>query len=123
MPTYIDCYTADGCFVPYVRMTQRGKFVQPRAQEYLDSQMAMGLQFKTCMKDKMIVARRKPLSVAIYIFHDHGFNNRDLDNEVKAILDAAQGIVFEDDRWIDHLQAFRRRSDRCRVGLWVKVIT
>ena len=71
---------------------------------------------------RQMIARRKPIIVSIYIFHDHGFHNRDLDNETKAILDAAQGIVFEDDRWIDEIQAYRRRGDECRVEMWVKVL-
>ena len=74
------------------------------------------------MNGREMINRHQPLSVRIFIYHDHGFNNRDLDNECKAILDTAQGIVFEDDRWIDHIQAYRRRGDQCRVELWVKVL-
>ena len=118
----IDCFVAEGCYKPYTRMTQRGKYVKRDAQEYIASQTALGMLFKQQMNGRKMIERGKPLSVAIYIFHEHGFHNRDLDNETKAILDAAQGIVFEDDRWIDHKQEFRRRGDRCRIELWVKVL-
>jgi len=37
--------TAAGPFKPYVRMTQRGKWVKRDAQEYLDSKRALALQF------------------------------------------------------------------------------
>ena len=30
-------------------------------------------------------------------------HNADLDNIYKSVTDAAQGIVYEDDRWIDHI--------------------
>ena len=118
----IDCFKVVGCFKPYVRMTQRSMHVDAQAQQYLVDKTAMGMQFKQQMNGRQMIARRKPIIVSIYIFHDHGFHNRDLDNETKAILDAAQGIVFEDDRWIDEIQAYRRRGDECRVGLWVKVL-
>ena len=48
-----------------------------------------------------MIPRGTPLAVEIYI---HPANHRrDIDNELKALLDAAQGIVFEDDRWVDEV--------------------
>jgi crossover junction endodeoxyribonuclease RusA len=101
-----------GPFVPYVRMTQRGKWVKARAQEYLASKDALGWQFKEQMQQNEweMIPRGMPLSVTIGIVRTEGLHTRDLDNEVKAILDAAQGIVFEDDRWIDVLRAHRERG-------------
>jgi len=99
-------FALSGPFKPYVRMTQRGKWVKPAAQEYLSSKAALALQFRQQMAGEMI-ERGSPLSASIEIEHAQRFNHRDLDNEVKAILDAAQGVVFENDCWIDQITAWR----------------
>lgn len=105
-----------GPFKPYVRMTQRGKWVDPQAQAYLASKAALGRQFQEQMVGRwMHIERGWPLYVGIYIEHVKGFHNRDLDNEVKAILDAMQGIVFDDDRWVDRLDAIRVRAEQDRI--------
>ena len=110
----------DDCFKPYVRMTQRGKFVRPEAQAYLASKDALQLQLNQQMVDLPMLSESTPLHVDILIDHAHRFNNRDLDNEIKAILDAMQGIVFKNDCWIDRISARRVRSgDRCRI--WVSI--
>lgn len=98
-----------GKFKPYVRMTQRGKWVNPQAQEYLSSKAGIGLQLKAQMNRagwEMLPAKT-PLTVHILIYHENGFHNRDLDNEIKALLDAAQGIAFHNDCWIDAITARR----------------
>jgi len=51
------------------------------------------------------------LHVRIDITHSGGFNNRDLDNEIKAILDACNKVVWVDDRWVDSITATRKRGD------------
>jgi len=42
-----------------------------------------------------------------------------LDNQVKAILDAAQGLVFENDLWIDSISAERRLGSQTRAQVVV----
>ena len=112
-------FTIEGPFKPYVRMTQRSMHVDPQAQEYLRSKLAIGLQLKQQMDGKTMIPRQVPIGTIVEIEHARGFHNRDLDNELKAILDAAQGIVFCDDRWIDGAGAFRYRGDRDRITLTV----
>ena len=41
----------------------------------------------------------------------------DLDNIVKAVLDACQGTVFKDDRWVDYIEAVRYITKRERLWL------
>ena len=105
-------YTIRGRIKPYVRMTQRSKWRDPQAREYLACKLAVGLQFKTQMRDHEIDALpgQTPLQVHITLWEAGGFHNKDLDNQVKAILDAAQGIVFPDDRWVDRIVAERKRG-------------
>lgn len=97
----------DGPFKPYVRMTRRGKWVKPQAQEYLSSKDRLQWQLALRMAAEQWerIPRGIPLRISIWISPvDH---RRDLDNEIKALLDAAQGIVFEDDRWVDDITAGR----------------
>lgn len=92
--------------IPYVRMTRRGKFVNPRAQAYLSSKDALALQMRAQMQQEPL--GREPLRVVLRFKYTRGADHRrDLDNEVKAVLDAANGVVWEDDRWVDEIMAWR----------------
>ena len=91
-----------GAVKPYVRMTRRGKYIRPQAQEYLTSKRTLGWQMKATMSQHgWEMFPRGPLSVACVFFSRRGLHGRDLDNEIKAVLDAANGIVYPDDRWVD----------------------
>ena len=93
-----------------------------RAQEYLSSQRNLANEFKRQMDEQgfTMIPRGGPIEVMwLAIHHAHGFHNRDLDNEIKAVLDAAQGVVFEDDRWIDEISAWRQRGDKCEIVLYL----
>lgn len=110
-----------GPFVPYTRMTQGSKW-SDRARRYLASQDALRLQMRSLMAacDAEMIGRGRPLSVRIAIY---GTDHRcDLDNQVKALLDAAQSVVFEDDRWIDRIEARRAGGDASGVMLAIKEI-
>jgi len=110
-----------GCYKPYVRMTQRGKWVRKNAQQYLSDKTAMQLQLKAAMVDRPMLPRG-PMRVQIIISHDHGFHHRDLDNEIKATIDAMQGIVFKNDCWVDRIDARRCRGSECSVSIYVAMI-
>ena len=113
-------FIVEGRIKPYVRMTRRGKWIKPAAIEYISSQEALKLALKNQMVENgwEMLPGQTPLEVRILIRPAH--HNRDLDNEVKAILDAMSGIVFPDDRWVDRLWALRetgRPNVQIRVGL------
>ena len=113
-------FRIEGKIKPYVRMTRRGKYVRPQAIEYMNSQKALKLTLKNQMTEQgwHILPGQTPLEVRILIRPAH--HNRDIDNEVKAILDAMSGIVYPDDRWVDRLWALReagRPNIQIRVGL------
>ena len=105
----------EGPIVPYVRMTQRSKHADPRARRYLASQQALKIQLRQQMteRDDYGPLRREPLEVFLAFWWVN--HRQDLDNLVKAILDAASGIVWADDRWVDHIEASReqRREQVC----------
>ena len=101
-----------GYIVPYTRVTQRSKH-GPRAMRYFTSQEKIGYQLKHQMRDNEwdMLPTSTPLRVEIHIFRKGGLHTCDLDNQAKAILDAAQGIVFKNDLWIDDIEALRQLSD------------
>lgn len=107
-------YTLPETWTPYVRMTQRSMHADPQAQKYLAEKFVIGHSLKRQIDgDCPALPRSTPLAVHLEIAGaDHG---RDLDNEAKAILDVAQGIVYPDDRWIDHITATRGAGDESRL--------
>ena len=117
-------FTLKGYIVPAVRMTQRSKW-SPRAKRYLTSQTKIGWRLKLQMRenDWEMLPESTPLWASIIIHRAGGLHTCDLDNQVKAILDAAQGIVFKNDLWIDDIKAQRMLSDdkidwaEFRIGL------
>ena len=113
-----------GRIVPYVRMTQRGKFVKPRAQFYLASKEAIRWQLQQQMAASgwAMLPERTPLAVRIEIGKEGGLHKSDLDNEVKAILDAAQGIVYRNDCWVDDIEAFRWLGGRDATRVEIECI-
>lgn len=105
---------------PYVRMTRRGKYVNAQAQQYLASKDALRLQLKSGMQHSGYERLgREPLRVEITF---GSVNHRqDLDNLVKAVLDACNGIVWEDDRWVDMIEARREVRPGYEGFLWLWV--
>ena len=118
-------FTIVGKIIPYVRMTQRSKYADERARRYLKSQEAIGWQLKQQMRyaDAQMLNRKTRLAVAIRMRAPGGLHRWDLDNGVKAILDAAQGIVFADDRWIDRLTAERSIGEEYITEMMVEMIS
>lgn len=90
--------------VPYVRMTQRGKYVKKGAQDYLSSKASLGYAFKKQMEEYLKINDKTPFEIEIEYYAPNIFQF-DLDNLVKAVLDAGNGIIYTDDRWC---QSFER---------------
>lgn len=113
-------FILNGKIKPNVRMTQRGKFSSPSAQEYLASQEDLKWQLKQQMmeSDWKIFPKKTPLAVELSI-SEVVIHNHDLDNTEKAILDAANKIVYPDDRWIDEKRTRRYKSDEHKAILLV----
>ena len=107
---------------PYVRMTRRGKYVNPEAQAYLASKSELSWRIKNAMQNQGVdrMPARTSLSVIIRLFAPSEPGHRcDLDNQVKAILDACNGITFPDDRWVDSIDAARRIGMDPRLFLYI----
>lgn len=107
---------------PYVRMTQKGKFVSQQAQEYLGSKGRLAARIKEQMQlqGAEMYPKGTPLKVIIQVWvHTSQGHRADLDNIIKAICDSSNGIVFEDDRWIDEFQVVRTISEKERMFMIV----
>lgn len=87
-------FTVPGRPVPAVRMTQRSKW-EPRAQKYLSYKKEVAWFAK--------LATEKPIEgyvQAIITAYIRGKHRMDVDNIAKSILDGANGICYEDDRYV-----------------------
>jgi len=106
-------FTIKGKIKPYVRMTQRSKYCDPQALEYLGNQREIKIRLVEHMSDHdwHMLPRSTPLNVSLVFTFPGGWHNADLDNQIKAVLDAAKGIVWHDDRWIDSLYGARKAGD------------
>ncbi len=106
-------FTIEGRIKPYVRMTQRSKWANPQAQEYLCSQDAIRVQLRQQMVENgwEMLDGQTPLSVSLVFTFPGGWHNMDLSNLIKACEDSANNLVWPDDRWIDNLHAARKAGD------------
>jgi len=95
---------------PYVRMTRRGKWGSPQAQEYLASKAAIQMQLKEQMRGRERLGR-VPIQVRIFISVADRLHTKDLDNQTKSLMDACNGIVWDDDRWVDCIEVKRGMRD------------
>ena len=96
---------------PYVRMTQRGKYVSEQAQEYLASKAGLQEAIQAAMLEQgyAMLPAQTPLWVCIEVTVPSSQGHRaDLDNILKAVLDACNGVAFPDDRWVDDISIVRK---------------
>jgi Holliday junction resolvase RusA-like endonuclease len=103
-------FTIEGKIKPYVRMTQRSKYTNPQAGEYLASKDAIAWQLRDQMNGAAMLPDKSPLEARITFTFPGGYHNADLDNQIKAVLDAAQGVVFKNDCWVDSIKATREQG-------------
>ena len=111
-----------GPVVPYTRMT-RGSLWTERARRYLASQTALRVQMQAQMAANgwTMYPAKVPLRLRVtfgWCVHTH-----DLSNLLKAVEDAANGIIWKDDRWIDDIRATREAWGNKGLELWVEAIT
>ena len=111
-PTFKDTkiYRVPGKIKPYVRMTQRSKYVNKQAQEYLQWKTVYGWDIKTIRlkNDWHMIPGHVMIFLNLSYFIPKKRNpNFDLSNVLKGVEDALQGILFENDRQVEGFTAFR----------------
>jgi len=100
---------------PYVRMTQKTKYTSPYAQMYLRNKGVLKFHLQQQMDaGEFSMFEHQPMGCDLS-FNVEQMHKCDLDNLVKAVLDAAQGVVYTNDSWIDSISARRKLADRPRL--------
>ena len=110
---------------PYVRMTQKGKYVDPQAQEYLASKAELQIKMVSymSMNDIDMLPAKTPLNVTLdFIVPSSQGHRADCDNLIKAVIDAGNGILYPDDRWIDVILAERSIGDNPGVYIFIETL-
>ena len=100
--------TIPGRPVPCVRMTQRSKFADPKAQRYLAYKKTVGWMGKS--KFKSPITEDVTVSVVLN-FWLCGGQTPDIDNLIKAILDGLNKIAWVDDKQVVEVTARRYQAD------------
>ena len=102
--------------VPYVRMTQRSKWVDPKAQRYLAAKDDLAKEMLAVrVNARQEIIGRVPFRVAM-VFGEVR-HTMDTDNLIKGVCDSGNGILWEDDRWCDAVHGIRRTGEG--LLLWV----
>lgn len=86
--------------VPYVRMTQRGKFVKKNAQRYLTYKDIIAWEYKGNQGPKL--NGDVEIDVIVYLYGKTtpmGMDG-DIDNYIKAAMDSLNEIAYKDDRQV-----------------------
>lgn len=104
-------YVLEGKVVPYVRMTHNGKYHSGAAGTYLASKEALSWQYLAQRSGGPLYPSTASLRVDIIITRPDSLHHCDVDNEAKALLDAANGVIYEDDRCVDEFHVLRYPGD------------
>lgn len=115
-------FTLIGKIKPYVRMTRRSKWVNKEAIAYNSNQVELKARLQAAMSAAGYdpIPARTPFAVHILITMPGRLHCQDLDNQIKAVLDACQHVVFPDDRWMDNITADRVLGDKHQVELFIR---
>lgn len=107
--------------MPYVRMTQKGKW-KPQAQKYLASQGQLRLLLQNQMQHGLQpIPDKTPFYLRVVFYEPVIRHNRDVDNMVKAVLDAAQGICFVNDMWCDDEHGRRETAPDGKHSVYIEI--
>jgi len=127
---------------PAVRMTQRSKFANPKAQDYLAWKQATADIVLLAMREAGIKPFPKgtrlkmdahfelaPVETLIratsyrpHMRTTHPADISDIDNLFKGIADAMKGVLYGDDRRIFENHCWKREADKDWTELWVREI-
>jgi Holliday junction resolvase RusA-like endonuclease len=107
-----------GPIVPYTRMTQ-GSLWTERSRRYLASQTALRLQMQAEMARNGWTMFPAMTLLRLHVVFGWCMHTHDLSNILKACEDAANGVIWADDRWIDEIVTRRESWDKPGLALWV----
>ena len=105
-------FVIKGEVMPYTR-THKGSYrVNKWAAKYKSQEAALKLGMQNAMQlaGEPMLPGQTPLEVIINI-RKNPLHKCDLDNLVKALLDAANRVVYPDDAWVDYIRAGRALAE------------
>jgi len=114
--------------IPYVRMTQRTRFTDKYAIRYREQQqlirqliaLDLASQGLPLAGEDYAIPKDIPFSAHIFIYTAKPLHRCDLDNQVKAVLDACQKVVYPNDSQCDSIAAIRTQLEKGKPG-WFSV--
>ena len=110
-----------GPVVPYTRMTQ-GSLWTERSKRYLASQEALRVQMQNQMALNGWDMYPKEVPLKVRLVFGWCAHNCDLSNLLKAVEDAANKVMWADDRWIDSITTEREAWGNLGLELWVEAV-
>lgn len=101
-----------GEIMPYVRTRRGGYRLDKYAARYKSQEASLKWLMQNAMQRSIepMLPGQTSLEVIINI-HKKPLHHCDLDNLVKALLDAANKVVYPDDAWIDYIRAGRTLAE------------
>ena len=91
---------------PRINTTNRGRYLPKRSEDFKN-------ELAQLVKLKRPKCSEKPLKVTLHFYKNvkaTGKTYGDIDNLVKAVLDALNGIMWEDDSQITELHAYKHKG-------------
>ena len=110
--------TIKGRPVPYVRTTQKAKYVSKSYKRYYDYKLYVQTILKSAYKSPPLEDYIH-VTVNVFLCGKTAPMGRDgdIDNYIKSILDSANKILFKDDRQVISIEANKIKSNDERVEI------
>lgn len=119
-----------------VRMTQRGKFVNTQAQRYLNYKKFIAWEAKQQVGDPIQSAVSVKLGFIYPIPESWSSKKKhralkqellpqvkpDIDNVIKGVFDALNGIAWKDDNLVVNVEAYKRYGDTARIDIEIQEV-
>lgn len=101
--------------IPAVRMTQKSKWVNPRALAYLDYKRTIGMIARAAAKGRQF--ENAKVEIKVYYAGRDG----DVDNYAKSVLDGCNGVLWKDDRGVVRIACEKTRVPKPAERIEVEV--
>lgn len=109
--------------IPYVRQTQRGKYVSARARAYNEQQKAISDRVLLLMREHNLQPFPDDAELICEVQVTRTARRGDASNIYKAVEDALQGTFYKNDSCITSLSCNVGESKRALFSVYLEVLT